>query len=351
MSGIRANMTHPGVDPYKIKMLTNYDVQLEALADELIATPDPAVQVALENKIRQIEAKKALLKQEIERLRRGSPDPIVSERAWREKLHEIDFKGPARAFNGVVQRMPKDCGAALFLMHDGFASAASLFVARMIAELRRPVGLTLKPRFSGTVPSPTELMGKLAGYFNIAQGADADALAADFLRTLVASLIPGQVVLLDMECGSVANATEFLGWFLERFWSPLVQALAARRGGSGRPGIRGPRVQRVDESRPARRRLDLRARRLPRPPVRPGPPGDEVGGGRHQRMVAPVYPRPPVPRHQYRCGSPEHPRNVSSRSAGAGDPADRVVAGEDARAFDLPDLILEPFGPGLTTQP
>ena len=73
-------------------------------------------------------------------------------------------------------------------------------------------------------------MQKLAGYLNVAPDRDADALAADVVRTLVDSLTPGQIVWLDLECDSAANAAEFLGWFLEKFWCPLLQALSGRAG-------------------------------------------------------------------------------------------------------------------------
>ena len=230
MATVDASPAHSGVMKDLMRRIAQYEILHEALTNEILATPDPAVRIPCETRAKQIRDQIEAWNAEIQRLRRASPDPVVSEPAWREKLPEIDFKAPVEVFKAVLGKMPRDCGAALFLMQDGLASAASLCVARMIAELRRPLGSVLHPRFSGATPSPRELMQKLAGYLNIAPDRDVDALAADVVRTLVDSLTPGRIVWLDLECDSAANAAEFLGWFLEKFWCPLVQALADRAG-------------------------------------------------------------------------------------------------------------------------
>ena len=191
---------------------------------------DPSIRVKLELRIHELNQEIPELERKIQDAEKSSPDPIVNERAWKSKLPEIDFKDAIDTYKAVLAKMERDCGAALFLMQDGTASAASLCVARMVAELRRPLGLVLHPRFSGATPSPRELMQKLAGYLNVAPDRDADALAADVVRSLVDSLTPGRIVWLDLECDSATNAAEFLGWFLEKFWCPLVQALSGRAG-------------------------------------------------------------------------------------------------------------------------
>ena len=202
----------------------------EAVTDAILATPDPAVRMSLETRAKQIRDQI----DDVERRDPAAPEGVARPRRERAGLAggtpEIDFKAPVEVFKAVLGKMPRDCGAALFLMQDGLASAASLCVARMIAELGRPLGLVLHPRFSGAIPSPRELMQKLAGYLGVAPDRDADALAADVVRTLADSLIPGWIVWLDLECDSAANAAEFLGWFLEKFWCPLVQALSGRAG-------------------------------------------------------------------------------------------------------------------------
>jgi len=223
-----ASPTHSAIISDLIRRVAQDEDVHRVLTDEILATPDPVVRIALESRAKQIRDRIDSLNNEIERRRRRSPDPSVSERAWQEELPQIDFKAAVEVFKAVLGKMPRDGGAALFLMQDGVASAASLCVKRMIAEIRRPVGLTLPPRFSGAIPSPRELMQKLAGYLNLAPDLDDEALAAAVVRTIVDSLMPGRIVLLDLECRSAANAAEFLGWFLEKFWCPLVQALPGR---------------------------------------------------------------------------------------------------------------------------
>ena len=230
MATVDASPTRSGVIGDLMRRIAQNEAMHEALTDAILATPDPAVRLPYETRAEQIRDQIDTWNAEIQRLRMASPDPIVSERAWREKLPEIDLKAPVEVFKAVLGKMPRDCGAALFLMQDGLASAASLCVARMVAELKRPLGLVLHPRFSGAIPSPRELMQKLAGYLNVAPDRGADTLAADVVHTLVDSLTPGRVVWLDLECNSAANAAEFLGWFLEKFWCPLMQALSGRAG-------------------------------------------------------------------------------------------------------------------------
>ena len=230
MATVASSPTCSGVINDLMRRIAQNEVVHEALTNEILATPDPAVRTPYETRAKQIRDQIDAWNADIQRLRRASPDPVVSERAWREKLPEIDFKAPVEVFKAVLGKMPRDCGAALFLMQEGLATAASLCVERMVAELRRSPGLPLRPRFSGATPSPRELMQKLAGYLNLAPDRDADALAADVVRTLVDSLTPGRIVWLDLECDSAANAAEFLGWFLEKFWCPLVQTLSGRAG-------------------------------------------------------------------------------------------------------------------------
>ena len=204
--------------------------EYEALNDKVRTTTDPSILVKLKQRVAELDQEIPELERKIEDAEKSSPDPIVNERAWKSKLPEIDFKDAVDTYKAVLAKMERDCGAALFLIQEGTASAASLCVERMISELKRPLGLALHPRFSGATPSPRELMQKLAGYLNVAPDRDADALAADVIRTLVDSLTPGRIVWLDLECDSAANAAEFLGWFLEKFWCPLVQALSGRAG-------------------------------------------------------------------------------------------------------------------------
>jgi len=229
MATANASPTHSGIIADLMRRIAQNELLHQVLTDEINATPDPAVRLAYENRARLVRDQIDSLNAEIQQRRRASPDPGVSERAWREKLPEIDFKAPIEVFKTVLGKMPHDCGAALFLMQDGIASAASLCVARMIAEVRRTVDLDLPLRFSGAIPSPRELMQKLAGYLNLAADLDAEALAAAIVSTIVDSLIPGRIVWLGLECDSAVNSAEFLGWFLEKLWCPLVQALPGRK--------------------------------------------------------------------------------------------------------------------------
>jgi len=229
MVTLNAAQARSGVEADLVKQIALKMLQHEAVSDA-IPVADPATQVTLNMQAQKIRDEITTLKAQIEQFRRASTDPVVSERAWRVELPKIDFKAPVEVFKAVLGKMPRDCGAALFLMQDGIASAASLCVKRMIAELGRPLDLVLHPRFSGAIPSPRELMQALAGYLKVVPDRDADALAADVVRALVDSLIPGWIVWLDLECNSAANAAEFLGWFLEKLWCPLVQALPGRAG-------------------------------------------------------------------------------------------------------------------------
>jgi hypothetical protein len=227
MVTVAATRTRPSIEDDLYEKLSLKESQHAAL--ELESNwADPARKVVLELQAKNLRDEATKLIADIANYRRASTDPIVSERAWLEKLHEIDFKAPVNAFKVLLGKMPRDGGSALLLMQDGLASAASLCVERLIAELRRPLSLPIRPRFAGPSPSPRELMLKLSGYLNLTPNADADALAASIVRTLVDSLTPGCIVWLELECDSAANAPEFLGWFLETFWRQLVQEIAER---------------------------------------------------------------------------------------------------------------------------
>jgi hypothetical protein len=227
MVTLSATRTRPTIQDDLYKKLSLMEKQHAALEAES-TWADPARKVALESHAENLRSEITKLNADIANYRKASTDPVVSERAWREKLPEIDFRAPANAFKVILEKMPRDGGSALLLMQDGMASAASLCVERLVAELRRPLSLPLRPRFAGPSPSPRELMHKLSDYLNLPPNSNADALATSIVRALVDSLAPGCIVWLDLECDSAANAPEFLGWFLETFWRQLVQELAER---------------------------------------------------------------------------------------------------------------------------
>src|SRR4051812_14208827 len=116
MATVDASQTGSGVIADLMRRIAQYEILHEALTDAILATPDPAVRLPHETRAKQIRDQIEALHAEIQRLRRGSPAPAVSEKAWRDMLHEIDFKSSVDAFRAAKAKMDRDCGASLLLM-------------------------------------------------------------------------------------------------------------------------------------------------------------------------------------------------------------------------------------------
>lgn len=218
------------------KDLTSLLAEYEALEDEVRKVTDPSIRVKHKIRIKELDLEIPELERKIEDAEKSSPDPIVNERAWKSKLPEIDFKDAVDTYKAVLAKMERDCGAALFLMQDGTASAASLCVERMISELKRSLGRRMTPGFPEDKPTPKGLMLKLAEYLGklpssgpwLPDTQNAGEMAAAVVKKLVGSLGRGSLVWLDVELENAAITTELLGWFLQSFWKPLVQQLPDR---------------------------------------------------------------------------------------------------------------------------
>ena len=104
--------------------------------------------------------------------------------------------------------------------------------------------------------SSTQLLQRLGSYFDCTlpageQTATFQAQTTTLIERICKSLDQDQVLLLEITVTpDLYSAEDFLRWFLDAFWSPLVNALARTVREENRPGLKCIAILAVDTSRP-----------------------------------------------------------------------------------------------------
>lgn len=154
--------------------------------------------------------------------------------AWRQHLHQIDFRAPDRLLRDNVWE-PSEGGQclALLLLPDSHRKCGDLLVERVRRQLDdggdfRPyqIGFAF-----GVQPSAGGFLDALGGHLNVAANADLAAHTRAVVDTLVGALLSSSVVLIEAEIMSArrfrAETGALLAWLVAEFWPALAGALQA----------------------------------------------------------------------------------------------------------------------------
>ncbi len=151
-------------------------------------------------------------------------------RQWDEHWHKIDFEQVNPIIDQVYARLKHQAGAALFFVDNGEAMAAGLCARHIQAALearwvRYQKDVTVEFADGEHIDALT-LLSKLNYHFNINQpptGTDENVQC--IVDRLCESVMAGNVVFIQLTIGGLIDQlpSDFVQWFLEKFWNVLVQ--------------------------------------------------------------------------------------------------------------------------------
>ncbi|WP_178381642.1 hypothetical protein [[Phormidium ambiguum] IAM M-71] len=214
--------------------------QFLALYAQLDTVMNNAEKIAIEEDIKQKEAEINHLQTEIKRLRalESGSDRIYrnSFNNWQEKFTEIDFSKANLIINNVLNKIKNQEGAALFFLQNSSSMKGDLCIKKLESQLKsmghwyRPYILAFSPYQKvnqanflnflaenlGIDPYPIDLSistSEISLYTN------------DVIRKICGSLCSGHILFIQVDIYYLNPENQFLNWFLNEFWCPLVRQL------------------------------------------------------------------------------------------------------------------------------
>ncbi len=190
---------------------------LQRQADDLLAT---------------IEKREA----ELEQLENAEPDPNRRDRNIKQYLPELDLKEAMATFGRAMDSFEDRPGALLVLVENSRAMAGKLCRDRIREKLRPRTAapsfrhISIGPPNGLGAGSELDLFQGLADYFQveIANAEPGPTLARATVEKLCCSLRSGTIFLIEIErWDEFEQQDRVLNCFLEQFWRPLINRLAA----------------------------------------------------------------------------------------------------------------------------
>lgn len=200
----------------------------------------------LEEQEKDLKCKYDECTQKIEQLRTGVLPPLTAEKVdrlkaelrneWESQLHWLDYHKHENQLHKLVRVEGQD--AVLLLIQHRIRMKADLYIKRIRGHVLddgrlRPVtedfsneGRMDPRRFIELWQDKLHTRSSTPGF---------EAAVQEVIQTLENSVIQGQTLYLEIRVQQLSDG--FLGWFLEAFWQPLVNALSRRQRGINLIGI------------------------------------------------------------------------------------------------------------------
>ena len=175
----------------------------------------------------------------LEKLKRSSSDRGRQYLTFKEDLPQIDFYEVMSEVSALIQSFRRERGDVLLLLQESLSMSGDLCLQRIRDEFKRGTGnfmLYDLEFYSGEALNEYGWLEKLGEYFGLMASSRPEELAKSVIDKLCQSLKSGSTMFLEIrKWDDLPCQEETLAWFIEHFWTPLVECLNDR--------IKYPRVK------------------------------------------------------------------------------------------------------------
>jgi hypothetical protein len=212
-----------------LQTLTN---QYKALYQQLSGNLSEADKVSIKEQIDHKQEEIQKVSAEIDALRQTGAPGNKAYRAyslqWEEHFPKINFSRSKKIIDDVFKPFEDQRGAALFLLQQNRSMRGDLCIQH-IKSVLQSLGTWQAPATFEFMPhrptNPSDFLKSLASRFEIQSIAE-DPTLMEVIRGICQSLQSGNVLLIQVEVYCVDPRDNFLVWFIQQFWQPLINEVA-----------------------------------------------------------------------------------------------------------------------------
>nr|WP_278003584.1 hypothetical protein [Nodosilinea sp. TSF1-S3] len=169
----------------------------------------------------------------------AAAEPGVRDRHFEKALQKVDFNQAKEIAALVRQKLNQNGGAVLFFLQRTRMQMGHFCVAEVLNVLLvdqmidgqvvgayRKYSIDLSSAISQL--NETEFLIRLGSYLNLEPQNDAEALSQLIRETIRDSIDSGTTIFLEIKSlDDLLERGDFLAWFIDDFWKPLIDAIAA----------------------------------------------------------------------------------------------------------------------------
>lgn len=208
--------------------------QYKASKNQARSTLNDSDQPRLERQVEQLKRKYEELNREIEQLERGESPELTLEvlsrlkaefrDEWEANLHWLDYDQPENALHKLI-RVENQSAVLLYIQHRR-RMKADLYIKRILKSESIFDKRRLHPPFTEDFSQegridPQRFIERWLGNFKIdPAGLELKSAVERVIRTLHGAVVTGEILCLEIRVKEVSG--DFLRWFREEFWQPLV---------------------------------------------------------------------------------------------------------------------------------
>ena len=216
------------------KQLAQLEEELAAVESDLETAPNQSAKRPLEKEAEKLLDKIDELEVKLAKFDSESTDQNVRDRGLEKALQKIDFVSAKKTARFLKDRLNHEGGAVLFFFQKSKKQMGRYCVEEMLNVIMgdqiidgQVVGAYR--RYSVDLDSAIsqfneiEFLIRLASYFNIEESSNLDLLSQRLREKIRSSIDDGTTIFLEIKSlDDLLEQADFLGWFIQEFWKPLI---------------------------------------------------------------------------------------------------------------------------------
>ncbi|MDB9526278.1 hypothetical protein PN498_09800 [Oscillatoria sp. CS-180] len=224
----------------------HYSRRLAQLMDELAAVesdietaPDALTQGRLEKKAEKLLDKIDDVEVNLAKFDADSPQANVRDRSQEKTLQKLDFVQAKKTAGLIRDQLSQDGGAVLFFLQKTRKQMGRFCIEEVLNVILGDQIIDGKVvgayrRYSVDLDSAisqlneAEFLIRLASYFKIEESEDLETLSQQLREKIRTSIDEGTTIFLEIRSlDELIEQADFLRWFIQDFWQPLIDDVAA----------------------------------------------------------------------------------------------------------------------------
>ncbi|NER78011.1 MAG: hypothetical protein F6K42_00165 [Leptolyngbya sp. SIO1D8] len=221
------------------KQRAQLEEELVAVEADIETAPNESTRKKLEKKAEQLLDKIDEVEEKLAACDVAAPEKHVRDRGFEKTLQKIDFVKAKETAALIKQQLNQDGGAVLFFLqktkkqmgHFCIEEVLNVILGDQIID-GQVVGAYR--RYSVDLDSAisqfneAEFLNRLASYFELDALTDIEILSQQLREKICLSIDNGTTIFLEIKSlDELLEQAEFLGWFIQDFWKPLINEVSA----------------------------------------------------------------------------------------------------------------------------
>lgn len=223
------------------KQLARLEEELAAVELDLETVADERSKIKLDKQAERLLTEIESTESKLAELDAESPDHNVRDRGLEKVLQKIDFIKEKNTASQIKDRLSKEGGAVLFFLQKSkrqmgrycLEEVLSVILGDQIIDGQvmgayRRYSIDLDSAISQC--NEIEFLNRLASHFNISlhEQDGHDDLSRQLREKIKSSIDDGTTIFLEIRgVDDLLEESDFLAWFIQEFWTPLIDNVTA----------------------------------------------------------------------------------------------------------------------------